>query len=126
MTLGEKVLYHQIHPAKLGADIAAEIVSLPFLWYHWLAWGLVTHFAPAFIASALMLRFGDFSAIKAAPRGDYLRRYMTPPIQFARFAADMAMMAAAWFHEPVVIAAGVAVVIAAWTYGLFWRQAAGA
>ncbi len=122
MTLAEKILYHQIHPAKLAADIGAEIVSLPLLWYHELAWGLVTHFAPAFIASALMLRFGDFAYIKNAPRGRYLKRYMTRPAEFARFAADVAMMVAAWYHQPWIIAAGLVVVVAAWTYGLVWRR----
>jgi hypothetical protein len=118
MTLNEKILYHQIHPAKLAADIGAEIVSLPFLWYHWLAWGLATHFAPTFIASALMLRFGDFERIKHSPRGHYLKRYMTLPVEAIRFAADFAMMVAAWFHLPLIIAAGIVVVIAAWTYGM--------
>ena len=122
MTLKEKILYHQIHPAKLAADIGAEIVSLPILWYHFLWWGLAAHFAPAFMASALLLRFGDFNAIKNAPRGNYLRRYMTRPAEATRFLADIAMMVAAWYHRPTIIAIGLLAVLAAWTHGLLLRQ----
>jgi hypothetical protein len=28
----ERVLYHQIHPLKLGGDIGADLVSLPLIW----------------------------------------------------------------------------------------------
>jgi hypothetical protein len=122
MTLAEKILYHQLHPTKLAADIGAEIVSLPLLWYHYLAWGLVTHFAPAFIASALLIRFGDFESTKQSPRGRYLLRYMTPAAQLVRLLADIAMMIAAWYREPVVIALGLVVVVVAWTYSLLWRR----
>jgi len=31
MTLRERILYHQIHPLKLGTDILAAVVSLPLL-----------------------------------------------------------------------------------------------
>jgi hypothetical protein len=37
MTLKERMLYHQVHPAKLGTDIAAEVTSLYFFWQHELA-----------------------------------------------------------------------------------------
>ena len=118
MTAKEKILYHQVHPAKLAADIGAEIVSLWLLWDGWLVWGLIAHFAPAFIASGVLIRFGDFEATKNSPLGRYLDRYMTPAAQGARLAADLAMVAAAWFHQPIVIALGVAVVVTAWSYGL--------
>jgi len=118
MTRAEKILYHQIHPAKLAADIGAEIVSLWLLWNGWLVWGLISHIAPAVIASAVLIRYGDFEAIKNSPRGRYLERYMTPPVQGIRLAADLAMVAAAWFHRPEIIAIGLAVVGAAWSYGL--------
>jgi hypothetical protein len=32
MDFGEKVLYHQIHPAKLAADISASLVSTYLMW----------------------------------------------------------------------------------------------
>lgn len=40
MTLEEKILYHQIHPLKLAADIAGEPVSLYWFWQHKLLLGM--------------------------------------------------------------------------------------
>jgi hypothetical protein len=34
MDLGEKVLYHQIHPAKLTADVSGSLVSTYLMWRH--------------------------------------------------------------------------------------------
>jgi hypothetical protein len=39
VTLKEKILFHQVHPAKLATDIAAAVVSLYFLWQHQLVIG---------------------------------------------------------------------------------------
>ena len=52
MTFAEKVLLHQIYPAKLAADIGAAAVSLYFFWAHQLWLGLITHFAPPVIVAA--------------------------------------------------------------------------
>jgi hypothetical protein len=52
VTLKEKVLFHQIHPAKLATDVGAAVISFYFLWQHDLVIGLLTHFTPPPIASA--------------------------------------------------------------------------
>jgi hypothetical protein len=39
MTFNEKVLYHQIHPAKLAADVGGSIVSTCLMWRRRFAWG---------------------------------------------------------------------------------------
>jgi hypothetical protein len=57
VTLKEKVLFHQIHPAKLATDVGAVVISLYFLWQHDLVIGLLTHFTPPPIASAAVIRF---------------------------------------------------------------------
>jgi hypothetical protein len=57
MTLKEKVLYHQIHPWKLTADIGCEPLSLYFFWQHDLALGLATHFLPPIAASLILIRY---------------------------------------------------------------------
>ena len=78
MTLKEKVLFHQIHPAKLATDIAAAVISLYFLWQHDLVIGLLTHFTPPPIASAAVIRFADLDSYKTSRLSAYLARYMTP------------------------------------------------
>ena len=118
VTLKEKVLFHQIHPAKLTTDIAAAVISLYFLWQHDLVIGLLTHFTPPPIASAAVIRFADLDSYKASRLGAYLARYMTPTAQGTRLAGDLITVVAAWYQSPVGILTGLGIVFAAWTYGL--------
>ena len=117
MTLKEKVLYHQIHPLKLTADIGCEPVSLYFFWHHDLALGLATHFAPPIAASLILLRWADFEGIKRSRAGAYLRRHMTRIIEGIRFAGDLVMVLGGWFHRPFLIIAGLVVIVIAWSGG---------
>jgi len=117
VTLREKALYHQIHPAKLATDILAEPVSLYFFWRHELWLGLATHFLPPIIASALVIRFADLEPAKASALGRYVRRHMTRAVEAARLAGDLVMVAGAWLRAPLLIALGLAFVAAAWLSG---------
>lgn len=117
MTFSEKVLYHQIHPAKVATDIATEFVSLYFLWRHQLVLGLATHFAPPIVASALLIPFGSFEAQRNSRLGRYIAWHMTRAVEAVRLAGDIVMVFGAWFRSPVWIAAGLLVVIAAWVSG---------
>jgi hypothetical protein len=98
VTLNEKVLFHQIHPAKLATDIAAAVISLYFLWQHQLVIGLLTHFVPPPIASFAVVRFANLDASKTSRLGIYLARYMTPKAQGTRLAGDLLTVFAAWYH----------------------------
>lgn len=118
MTLKEKVLYHQIHPLKLAADIGCEPVSLYFFWHHDLVLGLTMHFAPPIAASLILIRFADFEAIKRSRAGAYLRRNMTRIVEGIRLAGDIVMVFGAWFHQPYLIILGLAGVVLAWCSGL--------
>jgi hypothetical protein len=117
MTLREKVLYHQIHPAKLATDILAEPVSLYFFWRHELALGLATHFAPPIIASALVMTLSDLAPLKDSRLGRYVGQHMTRPVEATRLAGDLVMVAGAWQRAPWLIGLGLAVVAAAWLSG---------
>ena len=104
MTLKEKVLYHQIHPLKLTADIGCEPVSLYFFWRHDLALGLATHFVPPIAASLILIRWTDLETIKQSRAGAYLRHAMTRTVEairrdrfFQNFPGDIA----AWQRGPV-------------------------
>ena len=122
MTFSEKVLYHQIHPAKLATDIGAALVSLYFFWQHRLVLGLVTHFAPPVAASALLVAFGTFEVQKNSRLGRYIAWHMTRAVEAIRLAGDIVMVVGAWVHSPAVIAAGLLMVIAAWTSGPLRRR----
>jgi hypothetical protein len=118
MTLQEKVLYHQIHPLKLAADIGCEPVSLYFLWQHDLFIGLVTHFGPPVVASLWLIGRADLEPCKNSAGGAFLRRHMTRTVEVIRLAGDLAMIAGAWANRPSVIGCGLAVVVLAWCSGL--------
>jgi len=121
MTLKEKILIHQVHPAKLATDIIAAIVSLYFFWQHDLIVGLVTHFIPPPIGSAAVMHFANLEPYKNSRLGSYLARYMTPTAQATRLAGDLITVFAAWYHSPLAIAAGLVLILAAWLYGLVLR-----
>jgi hypothetical protein len=118
MTLKEKILFHQIHPAKLATDIAAAVVSLTFLWQHSPVLGLLTHFIPPPIGSALVIRFGELDSYKTSRFGAYLVRYMTPTAQMTRLAGDLFTVFAAWNQSLIGIVIGLTIILLAWTYGL--------
>ena len=114
----EKILYHQIHPLKLSADIGCEPISLYFFWHHDLALGLATHFVPPIAASLILILLADFEAIKRSRAGAYLRRNMTGTVEAIRFAGDIVMVLGAWFHQPLLIILGLAGVVLAWCSGI--------
>jgi hypothetical protein len=118
MTLQEKILYHQIHPLKLAADISCEPVSLYFLWQRNLFVGLIMHFGPPVAATLWLIRRADLEAYKNSAGGAFLRRHMTKTVEAIRLAGDLVMMAGAWLHRPSMIGCGLAVVALAWCSGL--------
>jgi hypothetical protein len=113
MTLKEKVLYHQIHPLRLAADISCEPVSLYLFWQHNFLLGVTTHFVPPIVASLLLIRCGNLEAYKGSRAGLYLQRHMTRAVEGVRFAGDIVMVLGAWFHLSSLIALGLVVIILA-------------
>jgi hypothetical protein len=114
----ERSLYHQIHPAKLGTDLAAELVSVRLFWQHRLAAGLAFHLIPPVIASAVITgRTAELERIKASPAGRYVAAEMTPRMVGLRVAGDLVTVLGAWQRRPFVIAVGALLVIAGWTLG---------
>ena len=120
----EKALYHQIHPAKLAADILSEPVSLYFLWQHALPIGLATHFGPPILASVIVILACPLEAQRSSRLGRYIARHMSRTVESVRFAGDILMVSGAWFHVPAAIIGGLVVVAAAWLSGMARERAA--
>jgi hypothetical protein len=106
LILKEKVLYHQIHPWKLFADIGCEPLSLYLFWRHELAYGLIAHFLPPLIASVCLIRYANLETYQTSKVGASLRHRMTRAVEAIRLGGDVLMVVAAWFHKPWWIAAG--------------------
>lgn len=117
----EKVLYHQIHPAKLATDIAVTVPSLLFLWDGQLLAGIVVTF-PSALASALVMRYADLDRLKSSRAGAYLARHMGPAVQAVRGLGALAMMVGAWYHALWLIAVGPPIILVAWFHGLLPRR----
>lgn len=122
MTLQEKALYHQIHPLKLGTDIISAVVSVYFLWIHNLPAALLVMFLPAFMASAILINATDFTWIRDSAVGRYLKWSMTPAMQALRLAGMLPVSLGAWFHQPLLIALGLAMVLFGWLRGLIFPR----
>ncbi len=123
MTLKERMLYHQVHPAKLATDIAAEVTSLYLFWQHELASALLIHIIPPVVASAALIGSGkNFASIQRSRLGRYLERYMTPAAQLTRLFGDIVTVFAAWLHSLLGIVIGLLIVIGAWGYGLVFPR----
>jgi hypothetical protein len=69
MDFGEKVLYHQIHPAKLAADVSASFVSTYLMWRRKFALAMLGAFVPAIVASVLVIAYADLERRKHSPFG---------------------------------------------------------
>lgn len=118
LTRREKLLFHQIHPAKLAADIASSIASSWLLWYHAWAAAAVVAFLPAVVASAIVLRQADLDALGRSAFGRYVARHMTPLAVAMRIAGQLFMWIGAWARSPAWIVGGAVVVVIGWTYSL--------
>jgi hypothetical protein len=122
LTFAERALYHQIHPAKLFADIATAVVALDLFWRHQLAPGLIIALLPPVLVSAVLLREGDLGRYRSSLMGAYLRRFMPPWVQALRLFAVGFAFYAAWYHVPEAVFGSLALVAACWANGIVRRQ----
>lgn len=118
MDLAERLLYHQIHPLKLGTDIATAAVAAGLLWRHQLAAALVVGFVPSVVVSAALVRWADLEPYRRSAAGRYVGRFMTRRVEVARLAGLIPLWGGAWVRRPLAMAAGVAWIVGCWLWGL--------
>ena len=121
MDFNEKVLYQQIYPAKLAADIGGSIVSTYLMWRRRFAWSMLAAFVPAVVASVLVIAYADLERRKHSPFGRYMQRYMNRRVEAWRFFVQVVIWVGAWYRVGKLIPIGWAIVVAAWTSGV-WRK----
>ncbi len=117
MDMQEKVLYHQIHPAKLAADIGGAFISYYFFWVHQPLIAIAAAFLPAIIGSIIVIRFADIEKIKMSPFGRRMKN-MSRGIEGLRFAGYIISAAGAWYNDALWIFLGLAFVAGCWVYVL--------
>jgi hypothetical protein len=123
LSFRERLLYHQIHPAKLFADTSTALVAIDLFWRHALIPGLIIALLPPVLVSAVLLREANLERYRSSPMGAYLRRYMPPWVQAVRLFGVAVAVYASWHHVPAGIYGGLALVALCWANGLF-RDAA--
>jgi hypothetical protein len=82
------LLLLQAHPAKLAADITAELASCVLLRRRKPAAGLLVRLVPPAVVSALLLR-GDLEPLAQTARGRYVLAHMPPSAQAVRAVGDV-------------------------------------
>jgi len=123
MTLAERALYHQIHPAKLAVDWSAAIAGAILLWRHRLAPGLLWGLVPPIVVSApFLIGFCDqtLTRYRASALGRYIARSMTRGMEALRLVGLGIMWLGAWRHQLGLIALGLGLIVMAWLRGWVW------
>lgn len=117
MKFSEKLLYHQIHPAKLGTDISTSFVSLYLIWLHDIILGLIVGIIPSIIASAVIVRFANLEKYERSPFGRYIGKYMTGRIQALRGLGQIVGWFGAWYRLIAIVVIGYLMILLAWLRG---------
>jgi hypothetical protein len=117
MTLREKMLYHQIHPAKLIVDAGAAIAAAVLFWHQHVFRGLAVGLAPPILASILIIQFVDLENVKHSSLGRYAARHRTPLLEIARLVGIVIVWTAAWYRSGYYCFVGSLVITFAWARG---------
>lgn len=110
----EKLLYHQIHPAKFLTDWGAGLFALYFFWKRALLVGLLVAVVPPLVVSGLLIRFASLEKYAESRSGQFVKKHMTRARELLRLAGYVVMAFGAWYHLPWLILAGFLVILFAW------------
>jgi hypothetical protein len=122
MRLADKVLVHQVHPAKIGADVTASMASNVLLWRGQPKTAVAVRILVSVAGSAAVLSMADLDALARTRRGQYVLEHMPPSAQAMRLAGDALMGFGARRRSRVLPLAGAVVIVAGWSHAA-WPQA---
>ena len=117
MTFREKILYHQIHPAKIAVDVITAVAAAVLLWQQHLLRAIAVGLAPPLLASLLVIQFADLEKLKQSALGRYVGRHMTPALELARLVGVFIFWDAAWYRSIFYCVVGLLVIAFAWARG---------
>lgn len=122
MTLHEKNLYQQIHPARLITDWSSGIAACVMFWIHEFWVGILFSVVPSLIVSLFVVRFADLESLKNSRFGRYFKRTYNRTVDLIRFAGFVITASACWWNFIAGIIVGILIIITTWTYGLFVKK----
>ena len=121
MRATEKVLVHQVHPAKIGADVTASLISNVMLWHGRPKAAVAVRVVLPVAGSAGVLWLADLEAVERTRRGRYVLTHMPPSAQAVRLAGDAVMALGAHRRSLAPLVAGAAMIAAGWSQAA-WPQ----
>jgi hypothetical protein len=110
-------LVHQVHGAKLAADVGAGVVSTWLMRQGRPGTALLVAHTAAAIASAIVMR-RDLLPLAQTRRGRYVLAHMPVAAQALRYAGQIIAWYMAYHHRWFGIALGYLLVLGGWAYGL--------
>ena len=122
MRLSDRILVHQVHPAKISADVAASLVSNLLLWCSRPKAAVVVRGALPVAGSVAVLSLADLDALARTRRGRWVRVHMPPSAQAVRLVGDAVMAVGARRRSPALLITGALVVAAGWSHP-WWARA---
>jgi hypothetical protein len=122
MQLAEKVLVHQVHPVKVGADVTASAISNRLFWNERPKAALAVRVLLPLAGSAAVLGRADLDALAKTRRGEYVLAHMPPSAQAVRLAGDGLMGLGASRRNVALMLTGAAVIAAGWAHAAWPRR----
>lgn len=121
MRLADGAVIHQVHPAKIGADIGAAVVSNALLWHERPRAAMAVRLLVPAAASGAVIALADLDGLSRTRRGRYVLAHMPPSAQAVRLAGDAVMGIGAYRRNALLLLAGAAVIGVGWSHAL-WPQ----
>ncbi len=123
MRLADGAVIHQVHAAKIGADVAAAVLSNMLLWRDQPTAAMAVRVILPVAGSAAVLSLADLDGLSRTRRGRYVLAHMPPSAQAVRLAGDAIMGLGAYRRSARLLLAGAAMIGVGWSHAL-WPQPA--
>jgi hypothetical protein len=123
MRLADGAVIHQVHPAKIGTDVAAAVVSNLLLWHDRPTAAMAVRLILPVAGSAAVLGLADLDGLSRTRRGRYVMAHMPPAAQAVRLAGDAMMGLGAYRRSVMLVLAGAGMIGVGWSHAL-WPQSA--
>jgi hypothetical protein len=124
MRLADKAVVHQVHPAKIGADLTASVISNALLWNGRPKAAIAARVLLPVAGSLAVLSLADLDALATTWPGRYALAHMPPSAQATRLAGDALMGVGAHRRNATLLVAGAAVIAAGWSHAAWPRTTA--
>jgi hypothetical protein len=122
MNLRERILLHQVHPAKLATDLGTGLAAAWLLWDQMLPAALIVGFLPSILMSIYLILRADLSRYRDTPLGRYFLSPRTRPGDPVRLFGLIVMWVGSWFNSIPGAIAGLVIILFAWGKGLLVRK----